>query len=131
MTFRTLALGLALFATPVFADAGSPFDAGDLTPDASAGMGGAEMMTQEGDETRPNGVCSLSRDCERGFACVNGSCRYVGYRQAELGCNAAPGMALLVGAVALLLARRRRCADHQQRRCRVPQPGARGAHLQA
>lgn len=80
-------------------------DAGISTPDASVGMGGAEMMTQEGAETRPNGVCSLSRDCERGFACVNGRCRYTGYRQAEAGCSAAPGMTL--AGFALLLAKRR------------------------
>ena len=104
MTFRTLSFGfLLLCAAPARAQ-----DAGDQTPDASAGMGGAEMMTQEGDETRPNGTCSLTRDCERGFACVNGRCRYVGFKQAEQGCAAAPGLAMLGVAVAFALSRRRR-----------------------
>ena len=104
MTFRTLTFGLLmLLSAPAFAaDAGDP-----MAPDASVGMGGAEMMTQEGEEGRPNGVCSLSRDCERGFACVNGMCRYVGYRQAEQGCSSVPGLALGVFA-ALSLWRRRR-----------------------
>lgn len=103
MTFRRLTLSFFLLLTvPAFAD-----DGGISTPDASAGMGGAEMMTEEGGETRPNGVCSLSRDCERGFACVNGRCRYVGYRQAEAGCSAVPGVTLAAFAL-LSLARRRR-----------------------
>jgi hypothetical protein len=105
MTFRTLAACFALgLSAPAFADDGGLPSA----PDASVGMGGSEMMTQEGDETRPNGVCSLSRDCERGFACVNGMCRYVGYKQAEQGCSAAPGLAL--AAFAALLWRRRQRA---------------------
>jgi hypothetical protein len=65
MTFRTLLLSVVLFAVPAFAGDGGSSDAGDDTPDASAGNGGSQMMTQEGDEDMTNGVCSLSRDCER------------------------------------------------------------------
>lgn len=107
MPFRSLALAfMLLLPAAARADAGLADDAGDRTPDASVGMGGAEMMTQEANETRPNGPCSLSRDCERGFACVNGRCSYVGFRQAEQGCTAAPGVALLSLGVLLALARR-------------------------
>jgi uncharacterized protein (TIGR03382 family) len=104
MTFRWLALSFTLLlAAPALAQ-----DGGISTPDASAGMGGAEMNTEEGGETRPNGVCSLSRDCERGFACVNGRCRYVGYRQAEAGCSAVPGVTLAAFALLSIALRRRR-----------------------
>ncbi len=103
MAFRSLATSFfVLLSVPAFAD-----DGGFTTPDASAGMGGAEMMTEEGGEMRANGVCSLSRDCERGFACVNGRCRYVGYRQAEAGCSAVPGVTLVAFAL-LALARKSR-----------------------
>ncbi|MBK7865008.1 MAG: hypothetical protein IPJ65_41695 [Archangiaceae bacterium] len=105
MTFRTLLVGCVLFAAPVFAD-DAGFDGGDDTPDASAGNGGSEMMTQEGDEEM-NGTCSLSRDCERGFACVNGLCRYIGYRQATQGCDSGGGLALLTGAALAVFLKRR------------------------
>jgi uncharacterized protein (TIGR03382 family) len=109
MTLRTLVIGVALFAAPAFADDGGLLDGGETeTPDASAGNGGADHMTQEGDEDMMNGTCALSRDCERGFACVNGMCRYTGYRQATQGCNAAPSLALLSAAAALWAVRRRR-----------------------
>lgn len=102
MTFRTLFLGCVLFVTPALAGDGG-LDGGDDTPDASAGNGGADQMTQEGDEPMPNGPCSLSRDCQRGFACVSGMCRYTGYRQATQGCNAAPAV---LGFAALVMLRR-------------------------
>ena len=109
MTFRTLIAGFALFtAAPVWADAGVADDGGLASPDASAGTGGAEQMTQEGDEIGPNGPCSLSRDCERGFACVSGRCKFVGFRQAETGCSTAPGLMMLALAALVVLARRHR-----------------------
>jgi hypothetical protein len=104
MTLRTVFFSLALTVTsPAFAQ-----DAGDDTPDASVGSGGADQMTQEGDETGPNGTCSLNRDCERGFTCVNGACRYAGYRMAEqVGCSAVPGLAIASLLVVTLPGRRR------------------------
>lgn len=108
MTFRTLSFALAvLVSAPALADAGLR-DGGDDTPDASAGNGGAQMMTQEGDEQMANGPCSLSRDCERGFACVNGFCKYVGYRQATTGCSAAGAGGVTLFALLLLSVSRRR-----------------------
>ncbi|MBL8952946.1 MAG: hypothetical protein JNK82_19370 [Myxococcaceae bacterium] len=113
MTFRTLFIAAAvLVSVPAFADAGEDAgrDAGvDDTPDASAGEGGAQNMTQEGDETMPNGPCSLNRDCERGFACVSGRCTYLGYRQATTGCSAAGASGVVIAALtALALGRRNR-----------------------
>jgi hypothetical protein len=114
MTFRTLVIGCVLLAAPAFADDGGqadgglpPLDAGDDTPDASAGNGGADQMNQESDEDMKNGTCALSRDCERGFACVNGMCTYMGFRQATQGCNTAPSLALLLAAGAIWPVRRR------------------------
>jgi hypothetical protein len=112
MNLRTLfAVTVLWVAAPAHAsDAGT--DAGrDDTPDASAGNGGADQMTQESDDDMSNTTCSLSRDCERGFTCENGMCRYVGYRQADQGCSAAPGLALGAAALTALTAlgtRRRR-----------------------
>jgi len=104
MTFRTLFFAFAvLWAAPALADGGAR-DGGDDTPDASAGNGGSQMMTQEGDEELPNGPCNLSRDCERGFSCVSGKCTYVGYRQATTGCSAAGAGGVAI-AVLLVVAR--------------------------
>lgn len=107
MTLRTLFFAVTLCAAPVLAADGGSDGGGDDTPDASVGNGGSEQMTQEGDETGPNGVCALTRDCERGFTCVNGTCRYAGFRQATQGCSAVPGVVLVAAAAALLLRRRR------------------------
>ncbi len=102
MTFRTLSFAFAvLCAAPALAADGGR-DGGDDTPDASAGNGGSQMMTQEGDEEIPNGPCTLTRDCERGFACVSGKCTYVGYRQATTGCSAAGVGGLAIAALLLL-----------------------------
>lgn len=58
-------------------------------PDASVDQGGAET-SQEMDDGRSNTVCAASRDCERGFSCNAGRCRYVGYRVAsQPGCTGA------------------------------------------
>ena len=107
MTFRTLVIGCVLLCAPAFAADGGSLDGGDDTPDASAGNGGSQNMTQEGEEGMPNGTCSLNRDCERGFTCVNGMCKYIGYRQATEGCNAAPSLALISAAALVLFLRRR------------------------
>ena len=47
MTFRTLVIGCVLFSAPALAADGGAFDGGDDTPDASAGNGGSDQMTQE------------------------------------------------------------------------------------
>ena len=55
-------------------------------PDASVGNMGAET-SQEMEDGQMNGVCSANRDCERGFTCNSGRCKYVGYRIAtQPGC---------------------------------------------
>lgn len=51
-------------------------------PDASVAQMGAET-SQEMEDGQTNTVCAASRDCERGFACNAGRCRYVGYRIAS------------------------------------------------
>ena len=58
----------------------SEFDAS--IPDASVGIGGAEM-SQEMEDGKSNTVCSQARDCEHGFTCNKGKCTYVGYRMAS------------------------------------------------
>ena len=98
---------MVLWALPALALDGGAADGGDDTPDASAGNGGAQM-TQESDDDMTNGTCSLTRDCERGFQCVGGMCKYSGFRQATQGCSAAPGLAMLTAAALVALARRRR-----------------------
>ncbi len=114
MTFRTLFLAFAvLAASPAFADAGTRSDGGDETPDASAGEGGAQNMTQEGEEMMANGPCMLSRDCERGFSCVNNTCRYVGYRQATTGCSAAGVGGVAIAALLVVSRLKRRGGDRR------------------
>ena len=108
MTFRRLLLCCVMFSAPALAADGGASDASTETPDGSAGNGGSQNMTQEGDEDMMGGACMLTRDCSPGFACVGGTCKYVGYRQAETGCNAAPALTLLgLGATLAFLRRRR------------------------
>ncbi|MFZ5470054.1 MAG: hypothetical protein ACOZIN_11520 [Myxococcota bacterium] len=76
-------------ATAALADAG--VDASLPAPDASVvGEGGADRDNPEGDDStgRTPTICRASKDCERGFVCEEGRCRYVGFTQAK-GCGAA------------------------------------------
>ena len=114
MNLRTVLLTGLFLSPPALADGGSAdggsADGGDDTPDASVGNGGADQNTEESDEDMSGGTCHLSRDCQRGFGCVDGRCRYVGFRQATQGCSAARGP-WLAGAAGWLMAlgtRRRR-----------------------
>lgn len=102
-----LALLLSLLALPALADAGAPDTPDAALPDASVGVGGAEMG-QEGEDGMENGPCSLDRDCERGFVCSTGRCRYSGYRNATCeGCGGGAAAVVMLGA-ALTFSRRRR-----------------------
>ncbi|MDX2014354.1 MAG: hypothetical protein SFW67_29415 [Myxococcaceae bacterium] len=58
-------------------------------PDASAGMGGADMTSEENEMRDP---CLSSRECERGFVCTDGRCTPAPIRNAS-GCGGG-GMAL-------------------------------------
>lgn len=61
-------------------------------PDASVGQMGAET-SQEMEDGKINTVCAASRDCERGFSCAQGRCKYVGYRIAtQPGCTGASAL---------------------------------------
>lgn len=111
---RALAVGVALWAAaPALAqDAGE--DAGvealDASlPDASVGSGGADRDSPDEGDGRPVVFCRLSRDCDRGFSCVDGKCTWAGYRDATSGgCSGAPGaVGLGLGALALRVRRRR------------------------
>jgi hypothetical protein len=95
---RTLMLMVVVMAVPALADDGGDADAGPELPDASAGNGGSDQMTQESDEGGANSVCQLSRDCERGFTCTAGHCVYVGYRQAT-GCSVGDGALIFPAAL--------------------------------
>ena len=91
-----------LIARPVLAQADLP-DAG--LPDASVGGTGAERASEEEEDAISN-PCLSDRDCDRGFACVNGKCTYRRFREATFeGCGATGGLWL---AGALLLGRRPR-----------------------
>jgi uncharacterized protein (TIGR03382 family) len=86
MLSRSLVMAFVLTGAHALAqDSGPDFDA--ALPDASVGLGGADM-SQEGQDGMSNTVCALTRDCERGFTCSNGRCSYVGYRVASCqGCG--------------------------------------------
>ena len=103
---RALAIAIVVAAAPCLAqDAGSEFDA--AIPDGSVGQGGADQNSQETADGTTNTVCSVSRECERGFACTNNHCTYVGPRQAVGPCSAT-GSATLAFPLLLLWRWRRR-----------------------
>lgn len=100
---RGLALGLLLLSGLAWAQADLP-DAG--LPDAPVGETGAERSSEEEDANLET-PCLSDRDCDRGFMCANGTCRWQRYRDATLeGCSAAGGL-WWCGA-GLVLARRAR-----------------------
>ncbi len=108
-----LALVLALALVPGVARAQSmPNDspaASDL-PDASVGVGGADLKSPESQDSASS-ACTYSSDCERGFVCVGRACVYQRTRDATFeGCGASSAPALAAPALALLgaLSRRRR-----------------------
>lgn len=95
---RVVLIALLLHTTAAFA-----FDAS--VPDASVGMGGPEMTSEENDMRDP---CLSSRECDRGFACTNGRCVPAPVRNAA-GCGGG-ALALLtlpLTALALTFTRRR------------------------
>jgi hypothetical protein len=99
--------GLLLFvllAGAAWAQADLP-DAG--LPDAAVGGTGADRQTEEADSTVPT-PCLSANDCDRGFACTNGTCTYQRYREATYdGCGAEAVGGLCVAGALLLLVRRR------------------------
>jgi hypothetical protein len=72
-------------------------------PDASAGMGGADMTSEENEMRDP---CLSSRECERGFVCTSGRCTPAPIRNAS-GCGGGLAMATLPLAFGLLVRARR------------------------
>lgn len=64
-------------------------------PDASAGMGGADMTSEENDMGNP---CLAAKDCDRGFSCTNGRCVPAPIRNAS-GCGG--GLAVMFAPLAL------------------------------
>jgi hypothetical protein len=98
-----LTIGLLVGAAAWAQDGGSSPDAS--IPDGSVvGIGGAEMNNEESDTG--NGVCALSRDCERGFTCNQGKCTYTGLKLAT--CEGCGGGALGAMVPLALVWRRRR-----------------------
>jgi hypothetical protein len=73
-------------------------------PDASAGMGGPDMNSEENDMRDP---CLSARDCDRGFACTNGRCVPTPVKNAS-GCGGGLAVAMLPLAAGLVLVARRR-----------------------
>jgi hypothetical protein len=73
-------------------------------PDASAGMGGADMTSEENEMRDP---CLSSRECERGFTCTNGRCTPAPIRNAS-GCGGTMALGTVPLAFGLLLSSRKR-----------------------
>ncbi|MBE2253604.1 MAG: hypothetical protein IAE78_29010 [Myxococcus sp.] len=73
-------------------------------PDASAGMGGADMTSEENEMRDP---CLSAKDCDRGFSCTNGRCVPTPVRNAA-GCGGGLAVSLVPLAGVVLLARRKR-----------------------
>lgn len=73
-------------------------------PDASAGMGGPDMTSEENEMRDP---CLSSRDCDRGLACTNGRCVPTPIRNAS-GCGGGLAVALLPIAAGLVVIARRK-----------------------
>lgn len=99
---RLLALTLFLCAAGASAQADLP-DAG--LPDAAVGGTGAERSSEEEDQSLST-PCLSDRDCDRGFQCINSTCRWQRYRDATFeGCSTT-GSGWLLGAAVLLASRR-------------------------
>lgn len=97
MRLHALVLGL----TMVTSSGALALDAS--IPDASAGMGGADMTSEENEMRDP---CLSSRECERGFTCTAGRCVPAPVKNAS-GCGG--GLALMLPlSVGLLLGAHRR-----------------------
>lgn len=94
---RTLLTFLVLAGAPVFA-----LDAS--LPDASAGMGGPDMNSEENEMRDP---CLSARDCDRGFSCTNGRCVPAPVKNAS-GCGGGLAVSVLPFAAGLVLLARRR-----------------------
>lgn len=94
---KTTLLTLMLLAGPALA-----LDAS--LPDASAGMGGPDMNSEENDMRDP---CLSSKECDRGFTCNNGRCVPAPIRNAS-GCGGGLAVSLLPLATGLVLLARRR-----------------------
>jgi hypothetical protein len=93
-----MVLTMVLLAAPAFA-----LDAS--IPDASAGMGGADMTSEENQMSDP---CLSARDCERGFACTNGRCVPGTVKMATTsGCGGSLAVMMLPLAAGLVLSGRR------------------------
>jgi hypothetical protein len=75
-------------------------------PDASVGMGGADMNSEENDMRDP---CLSSRDCDRGLACVNMRCVPAPVKNAA-GCGGGLAAGFLPLAAGLVVMARRRSA---------------------
>ncbi len=104
---RRIALSLCLALLPLTSLAGesSPYaalpqeDGGTGVPDASVGNGGADRDNEDSDDHTGRVVvsCRSSRDCSPRFSCTEGTCRYVGIREAErVGCMLGPEAAVVV-----------------------------------
>ena len=106
-----LAAAFVLAATAAYgqsADSGD--DAGDndaMIPDATVGMGGADMNSEENNDGMAGSSCMRGGDCAQGFDCVNNVCTYTGVRNATcVGCG--PGLPPVVVLLVLLVLRSRR-----------------------
>lgn len=89
-------------------------DAGLVLPDADGGTlgeGGADRTVQEADDStgRVPTTCRQSIECERGFTCMDGRCRWTGTRSAAgPGCLGASAAMLWLPVLGLLLGTARR-----------------------
>lgn len=116
---RSPFIAVALFAlafSPIVSaqtsDGGTP-DGGVSTDGGTQGEGGSERDGTEGDDStgRVTELCRSSSDCNQGFACAGGRCRWSGFRKATTeGCLATltvQSLALLgIGAIWLRSRRR-------------------------
>lgn len=105
---RLLALSVWLLASQAWAQFDGnlpPLDAS--LPDASVGEGNPDMM-EENEDGRLPVFCEFTRDCERGFSCIEGRCKYTGARYASCSCDSAAFGLAAVPFVLLWRSRRRR-----------------------
>jgi hypothetical protein len=102
--------GLVVGAPALAQDAGGVEDFDGGLPDASVGGSSADNDTENQGEGRHVIDCKLTSDCDRGFACDNGKCIWVGYKDAKSGgCSTAPAfVGLGLGSLALRVRRNRR-----------------------